>query len=235
MISCTNMHEPLIQKRRRRRIFALISAIVLVVAFRSVFIDGIHGAIMVFAVILAMVSFFAVILFLAASNGVTRKLKLVDSLSKLPDDYRLLDYGHSFSDSKVPSQYIVIGPNGLFLIEETFFHGQIESGSDDDDYLTAVSTDEGEQLTQKIPNPAKVLTKHIASIKETLASIDLKPDVLGIVYLPWHPPLYASKLIKMFSLKQGREKMNAYITGHQPTSRPLDERDIEKIISKLDD
>ena len=109
----------------------------------------------------------------AGEATVTEMLK-----SGLPDTYMIMnDVTIKAGTSKAQNDHIVLGPNGIFVIETKAYSGTL-SGKADDDYLDQVKEYKGKKTENKIKNPVPQNEYHLDVVKRKMQEGEFAVDDL---------------------------------------------------------
>lgn len=173
-------------------------------------------------------------------SGVSGETSALHILSELPDSYTgvpnaRVRYGQKQSEMDL----VIIGPNGIFIVETKNHKGEI-IGSDDDRRLTQIKTSRGGSTYEKeFYNPVKQVGTHVYTLAGYLRETEEDIWVQGIVYFAnpdatvkitpdrGEVPVFAAS-------RNGAEKMLAYIQNYDsPLRRPLSRAAIDRIAKKL--
>lgn len=93
--------------------------------------------------------------------GLEGEKESLDLLSKLPKSYKVLSDVH-LVDGKKSSQidFVIIGSNGLFIMESKHIIGEIK-GREDDTYIQKIKTSRsGDKYYKRMYNPIKQISGH---------------------------------------------------------------------------
>lgn len=173
-------------------------------------------------------------------SGVSGESSAIRVLSELPDTYTgvpnpRIRYGQKQSEMDL----VVIGPNGIFIVETKNHKGTI-LGSDTDRQLTQIKTSRGGSTYEKeFYNPVKQVGTHVYTLAGYLRETEEEIWVQGIVYFA--NPEATVKItpdkgeVPVFSASEnGAEKMLAYIEHYDsPMRRPLSPEAIDRIAKKI--
>lgn len=93
--------------------------------------------------------------------GLQGEKEALDLLSKLPRQYKILSDVHLVDGNKSSQiDFVVIGPNGLFIMESKHIKGII-NGKEDDNYLQKVKIGRGgDKYFKRMYNPIKQISGH---------------------------------------------------------------------------
>ena len=91
--------------------------------------------------------------------------KALSALSEaLPDQYHL--FVNVSVHEKMESDMVVVGPNGVFIVEVKSFNGTLEGGVNDRKWVLHKVGREGGRYTKTIKNPLGQLKRNIAILRE---------------------------------------------------------------------
>ena len=170
--------------------------------------------------------------------GVDGEDATVDFLTSLPDDYSIVSNAIVRLEGRQGElDNIVIGPNGVFVIETKNRNGEI-SGSYNDKNLTQYKIGRGgTPYTNEFYNPIKQVATHVYLLSNLLKQSGINTWVQGIVYFS-NPDAevnveFEYNKTPVFSYSDnGESEMYTYITEHK-AERPISEEQIAKIIGIL--
>jgi len=93
--------------------------------------------------------------------GLQGEKEAFDLLSKLPRQYKILSDVHLVDGNKSSQiDFVIIGPNGLFIMESKHIKGII-NGKEDDNYLQKVKIGRGgDKYFKRMYNPIKQISGH---------------------------------------------------------------------------
>jgi hypothetical protein len=93
--------------------------------------------------------------------GLKGEKEVFDLLSKLPRQYKILSDVHIVDGNKSSQiDFVIIGPNGLFIMESKHIKGII-NGKEDDTYLQKVKIGRsGDKYYKRMYNPIKQISGH---------------------------------------------------------------------------
>lgn len=104
------------------------------------------------------------------------------SLKSLPDEYTVFNqYIVPFGESIREIDFIVVGPNGIFVIEIKHHRGKISGKDTDNNWIQRKRSRAGYTYEQKIRNPVRQVKQGIHGLKQYLKTKGLKPWIQGIV------------------------------------------------------
>lgn len=93
--------------------------------------------------------------------GLQGEKEAFDLLSKLPKQYKILSDVHLVDGNKSSQiDFVIIGPNGIFIMESKHIKGII-NGKEDDNYLQKVKIGRGgDKYFKRMYNPIKQISGH---------------------------------------------------------------------------
>lgn len=165
-------------------------------------------------------------------SGVEGERKVKSILENLPDNYTVFQDVTITSEGK-DSQIdnIVIGPNGIFVIETKNHKGKI-TGSSNDYNLIQYS----KNRTNEFYNPIKQVSTHVFRTSNSLKSINCDPWVQGIVFFSNNEAHVCvdSEMVPVFaSSNNGIKELINYIVTYENTNAQISDSDIKAIVSHL--
>ena len=109
--------------------------------------------------------------------------KALSALSKeLPDQYHL--FVNVSVHEKMESDMVVVGPNGVFLVEVKSFNGTLEGGVNDGKWILHKVGRRGGRYTKTIKNPLGQLKRNIAILSQYLKLERCSAWIDGVVLFP---------------------------------------------------
>lgn len=95
--------------------------------------------------------------------------RLAESLEELPDEYFLIhDINIKVDNKKSQLDHVVIGPNGIFVIESKNLNGTIIGKETDDEWLQKKVGRKGGEYSKTFYNPTHQVKTHVYRLKEVL-------------------------------------------------------------------
>ncbi len=184
----------------------------------------IHVALLVPGLIVLLVLWNAKQQRLCGAEGEDRALgvpqALPGSLATLPDDYTI------FNQVEVPNgascrelDFVVVGPNGIFVIEVKHCRGKISGQETDGAWHQRKRSRAGNTYERELRNPVKQIKGAIHALKQHLLSQALNEWIQGIVVFT-HPDCTLSvdpTSVPVLAL----ERLTPYIRGYRPRRAPV--------------
>lgn len=170
------------------------------------------------------------------NSGIKGEHTTLYVLKKLRKDYTVLfDLKVKFTNTSSQIDTIVIGKNGVFIIETKNVSGFISGNKHDDNILVSNKYYTDTKSNFKIYNPCKQIATHINRINKTLKKLHINCKVQGIIYFtnPNASVVLKDPSIKIFCHKtNGGYDMLNYIYNSK-TEHNLSFRQQEKLIKHL--
>lgn len=211
---------------------------------------------------LSVLAFIAMFLVFAGGRGVIGlglrylkgafgEKKTAKYLTALPKDY------HVFTNvrvhEKMEADAVVVGENGVFVVETKNYNGRLEGSSEDKTWIMHKIGRKGGSYTKKIPNPIRQLKRNIFEIASYLKTEGCPAWVEGCIVFPnsnttfgGHPGFLdraaVSTLGPFYKMKDDYipdsrcirpDSLSQYILGYQPR-RKLSAKQIADINKSLD-
>ena len=171
-------------------------------------------------------------------SGVEGEESTVDFLTSLPESYNIVSNAIVTLEGRQGEiDNVVIGPNGVFVIETKNRNGNI-TGSHLDNKLTQYKVGRGgTPYTNEFYNPIKQVSTHVYLLSNMLKQAGINIWVQGVVYFS-NPNAdvnvdFEYKKIPVFSYSDdGEREMYSYITEYE-TEKSLTDEEITKIVNIL--
>ena len=156
--------------------------------------------------------------------------KALSALSEaLPDQYHL--FVNVSVHEKMESDMVVVGPNGVFIVEVKSFNGTLEGGVNDRKWVLHKVGREGGRYTKTIKNPLGQLKRNIAILSQYLKLERCSAWIDGVVLFPNDDTEWQDGVPeKCFCEAKG---VAEHITCFEPR-RPLSENLMGKLIASLE-
>jgi hypothetical protein len=115
--------------------------------------------------------------------GLQGEKEAFDLLSKLPRQYKILSDVHLVDGTKSSQiDFVIIGPNGLFIMESKHIKGII-NGKEDDNYLQKVKIGKGgDKYYKKMFNPIKQISGHKIGMDVFLKKKGFRYRAIPVLY-----------------------------------------------------
>lgn len=171
------------------------------------------------------------------SQGMEAELNMQKALSKLPQEYTVLsDIMIKNDDSVAQIDNVVIGPNGIFLVEVKKMKGRV-SGKIDDLYLYHnKKSAAGAQYDTEFYNPLKQVNVHAYKLYMLLKKFNIYTFVNGLVFFDGSDVQIQmnGETPKIFSSSDGDAKsLMDFITSYQCKKSALPNKKIRDRITKI--
>ena len=154
----------------------------------------------------------------------------LSGLSKeLPDQYHL--FVNVSVHEKMESDMVVIGPNGVFIVEVKSFNGTLEGSVNDRNWVLHKVGRKGGRYTKTIKNPLRQLKRNIAILSQYLKLERCSAWIDGVVLFPNDNTEWCDGVPdKCF---EASRDVAQHIVSYEPR-RPLSEHLIGKLIASLE-
>lgn len=115
--------------------------------------------------------------------GLEGEKEVLDLLAKLPRQYKVLSDVHLVDGTKSSQiDFVIIGPNGLFIMESKHIKGII-NGKEDDNYLQKIKIGKsGDKYYKRMYNPIKQISGHKIGMDVFLRKNDFRYKAFPILY-----------------------------------------------------
>lgn len=160
-----------------------------------------------------------------------------DILLGLPGRYNILSDVIIYKEGgKNQLDHVVVGKNGIFIVETKYHSGIIKGKDKDVKALQIKQNASGQKFYNRFLNPSLQVETHIRAIKRVLEKHGYQNmDIIGTVFFSNvnAKVKLKSKKVKIFSIrKKGRVKLLRYIKWHH-TSHRLSRSEIKAVIKIL--
>lgn len=116
-------------------------------------------------------------------HGLKGEKKALKQLSKLPKDYFVFtDLNINVDNRCSQIDHVVVGYNGVFVIETKNLKGVVEGLSDDRVVKQRKVGRNGGEYSKKIYNPIKQVSTHVYRVSELLKREDIRIWIQGMVF-----------------------------------------------------
>ncbi|WP_097034520.1 nuclease-related domain-containing protein [Clostridium tertium] len=220
--------EVYLRKAKVAKVFVLISFILFIPTFGATFIPFIISSVL-FKKYSGRVSIL--------SSGLEGENKTNAIFEKLSDDYYVLSDLNVKVDNKTSQiDNIVIGSNGIFVIETKNLNGLIEGNEEDKEIVQHKVGIKGGNYSKTFYNPIKQVSTHVYRVSEVLKRYNLNKWVQGAVYFTNKNCMVdiSSTRIPVFSAaEEGDKEILNYIVNYDRSNASITQEDKIKIVSIL--
>lgn len=152
------------------------------------------------------------------------------TLSNLSDDYYVFTTVCSeFEGKKGEVDCLVVGRNGLFVIEVKNHNGKICAAESGEYWEQHKVGQEGGRYSKRIKNPLKQTKRNVYILSQNLKSNGIRVWIEGLVY-------FTNKKVEIDYLPDGcyqsGEEINNYITSYSPRYN-LSQDELKKVVNLL--
>ena len=170
-------------------------------------------------------------------HGLKGEQKALKQLSKLPKDYYVFsDININIDNRSSQIDHIVVGYNGVFVIETKNLKGLVEVYSDNKVVRQSKVGKNGGEYSKTIYNPIKQVSTHVYKVSELLRREDIKIWVQGVVFFVNEEATIKlqSKDIPVFSSSEhGDKRILEFIINYRNRDGKLSESVQEEIVTAL--
>ena len=220
--------EVYLRKARVAKVFAIILGILFVPTFGATFIPFIISSVL-FKKYSGRVSIL--------SSGLEGENKTNAIFEKLSDDYYVLsDLNVKVGNKTSQIDNIVVGSNGIFVIETKNLNGLIEGNEDDKEVVQHKVGIKGGNYSKTFYNPIKQVSTHVYRVSEVLKGYNLNKWVQGAVYFTNRNCIVDinSTMIPVFSeAEEGDKEVLNYIVNYDRSNASITQEDKIKIVRIL--
>ena len=172
------------------------------------------------------------------SVGLEGKQQTLSFVSFLPDTYSVVTNPKiTYQGKESLLDTVVIGPNGVFIIQTKNHNGSISGRATDNQLSQYKIGQKGTPYTNMFYNPVKQVSTHVFRLSKLLHEFGYNVWIQGIVYFS-NPEakvdVYSGdSQVPVFAASQGGEwSMSEYITNYKQ-KHTLSQTDVEKIANIL--
>ena len=173
-------------------------------------------------------------------SGVKGERNLISILSKLPDDYKaisnvIVEYEGKSSELDL----VLIGKNGVFVIETKNHNGTIEGDDTDEQWIQNKVGRKGGRYSKSMYNPMKQVSTHVFRLSNFLKTNNINVWVQGAVFFSNRSTRvnisnHNNKVPVFVASKNGVNELLQYINTYQ-VKKEIDTETIHKMVRLLDD
>lgn len=174
--------------------------------------------------------------FKLVQSGLSGEKKALKLVKKLPKSYYVLsDIEITFEGKTSQLDHVIIGPNGIFVIETKNISGYIKGEVTDHDWKRTKISRKGNEFHKTFYNPVKQVSTHVYRLSKFLESYGIHSWVQGVVYFsnPDSVVYVKGKKVPIFSRHSGNEKLLLYLQNYQHPTVHKTGIDCKKIVSIL--
>lgn len=166
------------------------------------------------------------------NSGLKGEKQTIRILKKLPKNYYVLNNVYiKHKGRKKELDFIVIGPNGVFIVEVKNHKGEIVGNYNDEVLVQNKMGKNGGKYSKEFKNPLMQLNEQVVLTKNFLLSYNLNISINGVVY-------FSNDMSKLNvngrnkNVISGKNNLISYIVNKK-TSKRYDKNYIIGIIEKL--
>lgn len=173
-------------------------------------------------------------------SGVKGERNLISILSKLPDDYKAISNAIVEYEGKSSElDLVLIGKNGVFVIETKNHNGTIEGDDTDEKWIQNKVGRKGGRYSKSMYNPMKQVSTHVFRLSNFLKTNDINVWVQGVVFFSNRSARVSinnrNNKIPVFAASNGGvDELLQYINTYQ-AKKEIDTETIHKMVRLLDD
>ena len=220
--------EVYLRKARVAKVFAIILGILFVPTFGATFIPFIISSVL-FKKYSGRVSIL--------SSGLEGENKTNAIFEKLSDDYYVLsDLNVKVGNKTSQIDNIVVGSNGIFVIETKNLNGLIEGNEDDKEIVQHKVGIKGGKYSKTFYNPIKQVSTHVYRVSEVLKRYNLNKWVQGAVYFTnknCMVDINSTRTPVFSAAEEGDKEILNYIVNYDRSNVSITQEDKIKIVSIL--
>ncbi len=152
---------------------------------------------------------------LILKHGIEGEVATTAVLRRLPRHYYVCpDVTISGDGHSAQMDHVVVGPNGVFVVETKNHKGVIYGDDEDHALLQKKKTESGSRYAKRFYSPVKQVTTHARVLTRVLVQCGYDIEVQGIVYFS-HPrtkvKVYSEEIPVFSARRGGRRKLLRYI------------------------
>lgn len=116
-------------------------------------------------------------------SGLDGERVAIEVLSLLDDRYYVIsDIELQYHGQKAQLDHVIIGPNGIFVVETKNIKGYIEGSDEDSDLFVTKTGKYGEQYVKSMPNPIRQVNRQVYVLSRVLESTGIRTWIQGMVF-----------------------------------------------------
>lgn len=173
-------------------------------------------------------------------SGVDGEKHTLRILAVLPDTYTAVPNAHvRYRGKQSEMDLVVMGPNGIFIVETKNHRGRITGGEEDQKWIQVKTSRGGNTYQKEFYNPVKQVSTHVHNLAGFLREQENDIWVQGIVYFA-NPETHVNFVpehggVPVFVASEGgSEELARYIRGYaDSTRRPLSMETIDRMTDRL--
>jgi hypothetical protein len=170
-------------------------------------------------------------------KGLEGERKATDIYSLLPDNYYVLtDLLISVDGQTSQIDHVVVGNNGVFVIEAKNLNGLIE-GDENDTYITQHKVGrKGGEYSSQLYNPVKQVSTHVYRVSQLLKRYKIRTWIQGMVYFTNKDAevyLQSNNIPVFASSDEGDKEIINYILNYENRNGNLNQNQKEQIVKIL--
>lgn len=170
-------------------------------------------------------------------SGVKGEKLAIDILSRLPDTYSIItDLQVSDNDGRISQiDSVVIGNNGIFIIEVKNMNGEIVGNSEDKEFTQYKTGRKGGEYSNKFYNPIKQVRTHTYRLSQFLKRNGLRYNIKDFVLFTNSNAkvlINNSTTTNIFSISNGdtKELINHILNNNEVNISNEDKEKIENLL-----
>ena len=168
--------------------------------------------------------------------GLEGEIATTTVLKRLPRSYYVCpDVTIKNGEHKAQMDHVVVGRNGVFVVETKNHKGIIYGDQTDHDLLQKKKTDSGSRYAKRFYSPIKQVTTHAYVLNKVLAESGYNLKAQGIVYFsnPSTKVKVYSEEIPVFSAKRGGKRKILRYIKHKDREKLLDSAECKIIAHRI--
>lgn len=166
--------------------------------------------------------------------GAVGESDLLEHIRKLPNQYHIFT-NFQIKEKRIHDEvdFIVVGDNGVFVIEAKNHVGKIVGNEEDVEWKQYKSDQHGKPYTKMLANPIKQADWHTININRLLRMLGVQAAVSGLLVFT-NPKITLDIGTSKFIILDNSKAVNQYILNYKP-QRKLDKSYINKIVRVLEE
>lgn len=169
------------------------------------------------------------------SSGIKGENRTISIVEKLPDGYEAFtSIPVEYDNKKAELDIVVVGKNGIFIIEVKNHNGTIVGSYDDYNFTQHKVGQKGGEYTSSMNNPIKQVKKETWILSNILKSKQVNAWIQGVVFFsnPSTTVNIQTDHIPVFDAKSGVDDLIEYLIDYEP-KKQLNEGQILQLKSIL--
>ncbi|MFA9380655.1 MAG: nuclease-related domain-containing protein [Acetanaerobacterium sp.] len=173
---------------------------------------------------------------LILKHGIEGEIATMAVLKRLPRAYFVCpDVTITNGPHKAQMDHVVVGPNGVFVVETKNHKGVISGDDNDHDLLQKKKTNSGSRYTKRFYSPIRQVETHARVLTQLLKQNGYPLKAQGVVYFsyPKTKVRVRSGEIPVFSARRGGQRRLLWYIRHSKTTKLLTAQECKIIANTI--